>query len=45
MKKVRLLQNDIHHQSRLCRAPNSENVKMALSHRLSGQDLAQEIAR
>ena len=31
LKKVRLLQNDIYHRSRLCRATNSEKVKMALS--------------
>ena len=36
LKKVRLLQNDIYHRSRLCRAPNSEKVKMALSLELSG---------
>ena len=36
LKKVRLLQKDIYHRSRLCRAPNSENVKMALSLELSG---------
>ena len=36
LKKVRLLQNDIYHRSRLCRAPNSEKVKMALSLGLSG---------
>ena len=36
LKKVRLLQNDIYHQSRLCRAPNSEKVKIALSLELSG---------
>ena len=30
------LRNDIFHQSRLCRAPNSEKVKMALSLELSG---------
>ena len=35
-KKVRLLQNDIYHRLRLCRAPNSEKVKMALSLELSG---------
>ena len=35
LKKVRLLQNDIYHQSRLCRVPDSENVKMALSLELS----------
>ena len=33
---MRLLQNDIYHRSRLCRAPNSEKVKMALSLELSG---------
>ena len=31
LKNVRLLQNDIYHRSRLCRAPNSEKVKMAFS--------------
>ena len=36
LKKMRLLQNDIYHQSRFCRAPNSEKVKMALSLELSG---------
>ena len=36
LKKVRLLQNDIYHRSRLCRAPNFEKVKMALSLELSG---------
>ena len=36
LKKMRLLQNDIYHRPRLCRAPNSENVKMALSLELSG---------
>ena len=36
LKKVTLLQNDIYHRSRLCRAPNSEKVKMALSLELSG---------
>ena len=36
LKKVRLLQNDIYHWSRLCRVPNSEKVKMALSLELSG---------
>ena len=36
LKIVRLLQNDIYHRSRLCRAPNSEKVKMALSLELSG---------
>ena len=36
LKKVRLLQNDIYHQSRLCRAPNSEKEKKALSLELSG---------
>ena len=36
LKKVRPLQNDIYHRSRLCRAPNSEKVKMALSLELSG---------
>ena len=36
LKKVRLLQNDIYHRSRLCRAPNSEKVKMALTLELSG---------
>ena len=36
LKKVRLLQNDFYHRSRLCRAPNSEKVKMALSLELSG---------
>ena len=35
LKKVRLLQNDIYHRSRLCRAPNSEKVKMAFSLELS----------
>ena len=35
LKKVRLLQNDIYHRSRLCRAPISEKVKMALSLELS----------
>ena len=30
-KKVRLLQNDSYHRLRLCRAPNSEKVKIALS--------------
>ena len=57
LKKVRLLQNDTYHRSRLCRAPNSEKVKMALSLKLSGifdrllrkhwyyQDLAQEIVK
>ena len=30
-KKLRLLQNDNHHRSRLCRASSSEKVKMALS--------------
>ena len=34
--KVRLLQNDIYHRSRLCKAPNSEKVKIALSLELSG---------
>ena len=36
LKKVRLLQNDIYYRSRLCRAPNSEKVKMALSLELNG---------
>ena len=36
LKKVSPLQNDIYHRSRLCRAPNSEKVKMALSLELSG---------
>ena len=36
LKKVRLLQNDIYHRSKLCRAPNSEKVKTALSLELSG---------
>ena len=36
MKNVRLLQNDIFHRSRPCRAPNAEKVKMALSLELSG---------
>ena len=36
LKKVTLLQNDIYHRLRLCRAPNSEKVKMALSLELSG---------
>ena len=36
LKKVKLLQNDINHRSRLCRVPNSEKVKMALSLELSG---------
>ena len=36
LKKVRLLQNDIYHRSRLCREPNSEKVKIALSLELSG---------
>ena len=36
LKKVRLTQNDIYNRSRLCRAPNSEKVKMALSLKLSG---------
>ena len=36
LKKVELLQNDIYHRSRLCRAPNSEKVKMALSLELCG---------
>ena len=31
LKKMRLLQNDTYHRSRLCRAQNSEKVKMALS--------------
>ena len=35
-KNMRLLQNDIYHRSMLCRAPNSEKVKMALSLELSG---------
>ena len=35
-KKVRLLQNDIYHRSRLCRAPYSEKEKIALSLELSG---------
>ena len=35
-KKVRLLQNGIYHRSRLCRAQNSEKVKMALSLELIG---------
>ena len=30
------LRNDIFHRSRLCRAPNSETVIMALSLELSG---------
>ena len=34
--KGKELQNDINHRSRLCRAPNSEKVKMALSLELSG---------
>ena len=36
LKKVRLLQNDIYHRSRLWLAPNSKKVKMVLSHELSG---------
>ena len=36
LKQVRLLLNDIYHRLRLCRAPNSEKVKMALSLELSG---------
>ena len=36
LKKMRLLQNDIYHRSRFCRAPNSEKVQMALSLELSG---------
>ena len=35
-KRTKELQNDIYHRSRLCRAPNSEKVKMALSLELSG---------
>ena len=35
-KKVKLLQKDIYHRSKLCRAPNSEKVKMALFLELSG---------
>ena len=31
LEKVRLLQNEIYHRLRLCRVPNSEKVKMALS--------------
>ena len=34
--KLKELQNDIYHRSRLYRAPNSEKVKMALSLKLSG---------
>ena len=34
--KPQRLRNDIYHWSRLCRAPNSEKVKMALSLELSG---------
>ena len=33
---LKLLQNDTNHWSRLCRAPNSEKVKMALSLELNG---------
>ena len=36
LKKVRLLQTDIFHRSRLCRMPNSEKVKMTLSLELNG---------
>ena len=36
LKNVRLLKNDIYHGSRLCRAPNSDKVKMTLSLKLSG---------
>ena len=36
MEKVRLLQNDIYHRTKLCRAPNSEKMIMALSLELSG---------
>ena len=34
--KIKELQNDIYHPSRLCPAPNSEKVKMAISLKLSG---------
>ena len=33
---LKRLQNDIYHWSRVCLASNSEKVKMALSHELSG---------
>ena len=36
LKKVRLLQNDIYHQSRPCRGQILKKVKMALSLELSG---------
>ena len=36
LKKVGLLQNGIYHRSRLCLAPNSEKVKLALFLELSG---------
>ena len=57
LKKVRLLQNNIYHRSRLCRAPNSEKVKWPyllnwmeyfdklLRKHWYWQDLAQEIAK
>ena len=36
LEKVRLLQNNILHQSKLSRAPNSDKVKIVLSLELSG---------
>ena len=35
-EKSETIANDIYHRSRLCRAPNSEKVKIALSLELSG---------